>query len=298
MYKQDQNLIDIVIKDYENNFELKKYISNIDDDAKYFTVFENDKLSSIVSIKYLEWDSNIFNKKIGIFSVCYGRLQKDTYKLIMNEVDKFCKEEAFECIFAKANVYDYSTMHILENSGYNLMDSIVTFKTKLNLEEITDINDKYTITLLNESDIEDVVNIIDNLYSYGRFFEDENLDNDRANELYKKWIINEIRNINVDVIGINDNDKLLGFMSCKYQVNKDDEVEGVISLVGIDNSYQGLGIGKILMNSVLNHFKNKDTKDVYVGTQINNTSAMNFYISNGFRITSSINNFHKWISIS
>ena len=176
------------------------------------------------------------------------------------------------------------------------MDSIVTFKRKLNIEDKLDKNDKYTITLLDESDIEEVVSIIDNLYSYGRFFEDDNLDNDRANELYKQWITNEVRNSNIDVIGIKENDKLIGFTSCKYQLNEDSELEGVISLVGIVKSYQGLGIGKILMNSVLNNFKNKNIDLVYVGTQINNIPAINFYISNGFRMTSSVNSLHKWIN--
>lgn len=295
---EEENTIDVIVEDYESKFYLDQYINDIDEKAKYFITVLEKEVKSIVSIKHLEWDSNIFNKKIGLFSVCYGSLQKETYKVVMNDVDKVCKEESFECIFAKVNVDDYSTMHILESSGYNLMDSIVTFKIKLNLEEKIDISNKYTIILLNESDVEDVVNIIDNLYRHGRFFEDENLDNNRVNELYKLWITNEIKNSKVDVIGIKENDKLLGFISCKYQLNKENKLEGVISLVGIDSSYQGLGIGKILMNSVLNYFKKKNIENVYVGTQINNISAMNFYISNKFRVISSINSFHKWININ
>ena len=90
------------------------------------------------------------------------------------------------------------------------------------------------------------------------------------------------------------NGKLTGFISCKYNIsNLNENKEGIISLVGIDKSYQGLGIGKKLMNYVLTHFYKKGVTIVNVGTQIDNISALNFYIASGFRIASSSNSFHK-----
>lgn len=288
-------MINIVTEDYNQNSYLNNYTDIIEENTKYFIVFEQDIVSSIVSIKYLDWDSNIFNKKIGLFNICYGKLNKHTSKLIMDTVNQFCVEEKYECIFAKVGPDDYYTMHMLENVGYNLMDTIVTFKKKIKKDEKIYKNDKYTTILLDESDINEVINIIDNLYSYGRFFQDEHLDNNKTNEFYKKWIINEIRNTNIDVIGIKENDRLLGFASCKYQLNSKNELEGVISLVGISKLYQGLGIGKILMDLVFNHFIEKKVNEVYVGTQINNIEAINLYLSKKFKIRSSVNTFHKWL---
>lgn len=291
-------MTNIIVEDYNNNSFLSKHINLIEENTKYFITFKEDVVDSIVSIKYLDWDSNIFNKKIGLFSICYGRLDKATSNKIMNTVDQFYIKENYECIFTKLSTDDYYTAHILENSGYNLMDSIITLKKKLTLDSEIKDNINCDIKLLDEADIDNVTKIIDNLYSYGRFFVDEKLDKENVNELYKQWITNEIKNSDVDVIGINKNNKLIGFMSCKYKVNDIKELEGVINLVGIDKLYQGIGIGKELMNSVLNYLKNKNIGIVNVGTQINNIAAINFYISNGFSVVGSVNSLHKWIDVS
>lgn len=284
----------IVIENFKNQSIINEYIANVDKDTNYFIVRDSEKVELIASIKYLGWDSNIFNKKIGMFDIYHCDIKTSFIGTVMKEVNKFCLEENYDCLFAKAGTDKYDLMHLLESNGYKLMDSIVTLKTNLNKKVIEESN--YNTRVLDESDLDTVLDIIDNLYSYGRFYIDSNLDNEDVNKLYKQWITNEIRNSKVDVIGIEVSGKVVGFISCKYrQIKETNKVEGIISLVGIDKTYQGIGIGKQLMKSILCYFKKKDMYEVYVGTQIDNISALNFYISNGFKITSSTNSFHKWI---
>lgn len=282
----------ITIENINNNMNLNNYVANIDENTNYFVYAKDESVESIVSIKYLDWDSEIFNTKIGLLKVNYGKLNSE----ILRKVDEFCLQKKYECLFTKATNKEYPKMHILEACGFNLMDSIVTLKNELK-EEIKILENKdFTYKVLEESDLQDVIFIIDNLYSFGRFFVDEKLDDKAVNTLYKNWIKNEIRNKNVDVIGIEYKGKLVGFMSCKFmldEINKNNE--GIISLVGIGKSYQGLGIGKKLMNYVLNYFYQKGITKVSVGTQIDNISALNFYIASGFRVICSTNSFHKWI---
>lgn len=288
-------MITLTVGNYKSQANLSKYLNSIDKDTNYFIVEIDNKISSIIAIKYLGWDSDIFNKKIGSFDVCYGDLKNNYVDEIMSKINDFCIEEKYDCLFAKSSTEDYPMMHILEGNGYRLMDSIITLKTSLKSKLYLNLESEYKIRVLKESDISSLLNIIDNLYSFGRFFEDSNLDNDDVNTLYKRWITNEIRNENVDVLGIEKDDRLLGFISCKYRYCLTDKnKEGIISLVGIDKLYQGMGIGKKLMNCVLNHFCDKGINDIYVGTQINNLSSLNFYISTGFRINSSFSSFHKW----
>lgn len=280
----------ITIENIDNNVNLNKYLTNIDKDTNYFVYIKDEVVKSIVSIKYLDWDSKIFNKKIGLLNINYGVLNNK----ILNKIDKFCLEENYNCLFTKATTKEYEKMHVLEDGGFNLMDSIVTLKKELKENKQIVENEEFNYKILQESDLQNITSIIDNLYSFGRFFIDNELDNEDVNTLYKQWIGNEIRNKNVDVIGIEYNGKLTGFISCKYNIsNLNENKEGIISLVGIDKSYQGLGIGKKLMNYVLTHFYKKGVTIVNVGTQIDNISALNFYIASGFRIASSSNSFHK-----
>lgn len=284
----------IVIENYKNQSIISKYISNVDGNTNYFIAKNNETVLLIIGVKYLGWDSEIFNKKIGLFDIYYGDIEINFIDLVMKKVNEYCIEEKYDCLFAKSSVKQYNLMHLLESDGYKLMDSIVTLKTNLSNKVIEECN--YETRILEESDLDNVLCIIDNLYKYGRFYVDLELNNEDVNKLYKQWITNEIKNNQVDVVGIEVSGKVVGFISCKYRNNNEtNKKEGIISLVGIDKSYQGLGIGKQLVKSVLCYFKRKNINDIYVGTQIDNLSALNLYISNGFKITSSVNSFHKWI---
>ncbi|KKY01799.1 MULTISPECIES: GNAT family N-acetyltransferase [Paraclostridium] len=274
----------------ESKMLLLEYINYIEEDSIYFIENSNGNIKSIAKIKNLKWDSEIFNKKIGSMELCYGDLTDS----IVTNIDEVAKVENYDCLFTKVKTDSYSSMHILEKNRYNLMDSIITLKKNIDDNILIDINKDYDFGVLNETNLEDVLDIIDNLYKHGRFFQDPNLRNEDANILYKKWIENEIRSKSVDVIGVTYKDKLIGFISCIYRNRiSDRELDGVISLVGINKDYQGLGIGKKLINYALMNFNKKNIKNVFVGTQIDNLGALNFYISNGFRVESSINSFHK-----
>lgn len=287
-------MTNIIIENFKNQSVISKYIANIDENTNYFIAKDDDQAVLIVGVKYLGWDSEIFNKKIGLFDIYYGDIEISFIDLVMKKVNEYCIEEKYDCLFAKSSAKQYNVMHLLEANGYKFMDSIVTLKTNLSNKVIEECN--YETRVLKESDLDDVLGIIDNLYKHGRFYADLELNNEDVNKLYKQWITNEIRNNQIDVVGIEVNSKVVGFVSCKYiNNNETNKEEGIISLVGIDKTYQGMGIGKQLMKSVLYYYKKKNIDEIYVGTQIDNLSALNFYIANGFRITSSTNSFHKWI---
>ena len=73
----------ITIENIDNNVNLNKYLTNIDKDTNYFVYIKDEVVKSIVSIKYLDWDSKIFNKKIGLLNVNYGVLNNK----ILNKID-------------------------------------------------------------------------------------------------------------------------------------------------------------------------------------------------------------------
>ena len=177
----------ITIENIDNNVNLNKYLTNIDKDTNYFVYIKDEVVKSIVSIKYLDWDSKIFNKKIGLLNVNYGVLNNK----ILNKIDEFCLEENYNCLFTKATTKEYEKMHVLEDGGFNLMDSIVTLKKEL--KENTQIveNEEFNYKILQESDLQNITSIIDNLCSFGRFFVDNELDNEEVKEEYIEEIINE-----------------------------------------------------------------------------------------------------------
>lgn len=69
-----------------------------------------------------------------------------------------------------------------------------------------------------------------------------------------------------------------------------------IELIAIDQDFQGTGIGRSLMRSMENYVSQKKVESIKVGTQLNNTDALNFYTSFGFKYFECNSIYHYWPS--
>jgi len=87
--------------------------------------------------------------------------------------------------------------------------------------------------------------------------------------------------------------KIAGFITCK--VNEPQHY-GVIELVAVHPSFQGLGIGSSLVKAALNWFSERVNK-VYVGAHITNIATLRLYQSTGFELLKSDATFHRWLKI-
>lgn len=67
-----------------------------------------------------------------------------------------------------------------------------------------------------------------------------------------------------------------------------------IELIAIDRGYQKIGIGEILLNSLEDYSRKISKKVIKVGTQIENLSAINFYIKNNYKLMSCNSIYHYW----
>ncbi|MEZ0324042.1 MAG: ribosomal protein S18-alanine N-acetyltransferase [Hydrogenothermaceae bacterium] len=57
---------------------------------------------------------------------------------------------------------------------------------------------------------------------------------------------------------------------------------GEIFMIAVDKNFHGKGVGKALMEFVLERMREKDVKEVYLDVSVNNLRAINFYKSYGF----------------
>ena len=76
--------------------------------------------------------------------------------------------------------------------------------------------------------------------------------------------------------------KLAGFIA--YYCNNLDSKESYITLIITDKSYRGLGIGNMLIDSVLSVSKARGFKTCALEVAINNVAAINLYKKKGFTI--------------
>lgn len=105
-------------------------------------------------------------------------------------------------------------------------------------------------------------------------------DSDLVSKYYYTWFVNSVNSkMDSHVIGYFDGNKILGFATYSFVD------EGLrVGLIGTFDKYHGRGIGKAIVNE-LEHLAILDNKkQIILSTQGSNIEALNFYISNGFKI--------------
>ena len=78
-----------------------------------------------------------------------------------------------------------------------------------------------------------------------------------------------------------DDDIVVGMASAVHYVHPDKAPELWINEVGVSPSYQAQGIGKQLMNALLEHARTLNCKEAWVLTDETNTAAKKLYSSVG-----------------
>lgn len=218
-------------------------------------------------IKKLEWDSKHFNKVIGDFKVVDDR-EEDVIK------------EDYDVLISKIDVSEKKKIIKLENMGFNLMDTLITFS----LKKIISGSHNKNIFLAEEKDINEVSEISKKAYRMSHFYFNEKLEKKEIDELYGKWIKNKYKQ-GQKIYVYKKNDIIQGFL-----LEKISDEEAIIELIAVNEEFKGQKIGK----SLVEFFFNENlSKKGFVGTQISNIAAIKLYENMGYKIEKFTHIFHK-----
>lgn len=230
------------------------------------------------SFKRLDWDSTFFKTECG--------------KLILNQN---VSEEEWTIIFEL--IYEYNFI-VIQNEDSNYINS--KFIGEKSRAYLIDINIQFqkkvdkkvssgSIKYMSGHDQLDRLLTLSN-FSYSRFFEDKKLSKLGGQKVYKEWVKNATLN-NDKTFVYNTNEK--GLINGYALVSEKTE-SITIELIAVDKDDKEKGIGTKLFESVERYACKKDIPIIEVGTQVNNTTAINFYHRMGCKQVSTHQIFHLW----
>lgn len=134
----------------------------------------------------------------------------------------------------------------------------------------------------------EILDISQTAYRYSRFKVDKFLDQQKSQDIYIKWCED----------AFNRPDKY--FLVYK----KDERIEGyilfhidealMIELIAVRDGSQGSGIGGKMIKELICFCRQKDIREIRVGTQAHNREAVGFYQKHGFRLQEIRTIYHYW----
>jgi len=137
-----------------------------------------------------------------------------------------------------------------------------------------------------------IIKIAETAFTYSRFINDQNLNKMKAKHIYADITRNAFNKPERFFCVIKKLNKIAGYSLFSFKGDR-----AIIELIAIDDIYRGQKIGKVLINN-LEHFSYLSRfKFLQVGTQLNNLSAINFYLSMGFKPIEINSIYHYWPSL-
>lgn len=156
-----------------------------------------------------------------------------------------------------------------------------------------DLKDNIIIRKVKYEDIEQIVDINIEAWkkAYKGIIDDDILENLNRNEKIKKWK----KHYNIgNVIVAERNGKILGY--CRYEDNAqydNKDIDSEIIALYIDYNNRGNGIGRKLVEHVINDLKNKNKTKMIIWCLEKNNNARIFYEKMGGKLFDEENYFEK-----
>ena len=244
----------------------------------------------------LEWDSNLFGFRVGRID-----LTRDSF-IDFESVRTRSKLEGFRLLYVFQDCPDdtdesEASKNIL--SGGELVDVKLTYSCCLGdggLSKVSDqkgILDSFKIQEREAGGSDSQIQALALLAgSHSRFFYDQRICRQKATDLYKTWIEKCTRRVLADCVleTYGANGELAGFITFKTSSSV-----GNIGLFAVEPSFQGIGIGSLLLHEAQIRMERSGASTVTVVTQGRNQAACRAYERNGYKLIRREQVYHVWL---
>ncbi|WP_430810975.1 MULTISPECIES: GNAT family N-acetyltransferase [unclassified Carboxylicivirga] len=221
-------------------------------------------------IKYLEWDSHFFKKKIGSCKVSI--LTEATLIDLFHEKTN----KNYDLIYLFTQETDKKAKKTLEERYIKIIDKKVTYIT----HHISTSNQPTDFIIHYNGIISEELLQLTYLSGHESRFKKDPILNEKFEALYQQWIEKSLRGQMADSVFVASIDNhIRGFVTVKKNSNM-----GQIGLIAVDPSYHGQGIGGALIKAAHKWYAKNGITQASVVTQLDNTGACKLYTKSGYNV--------------
>lgn len=231
-------------------------------------------------LSLLKWDSEFFERKIGVFS-----LSKSMPENLISRNLELAKSLGYELIYVFDDFNSNISSSVLNRFNGDLVDIKVTFKK--NIQERPTANKN--ISIYDDQTVTDSLLELSFLSgSFSRFKRDSRFSKNDFERLYRKWIEGSLNKELADATFVyTENNHIVGFITLVVK-----NETGHIGLIAVNPDFSGRKIGSALINKSCSYLLDNSIDTVHVPTQKENQTACKFYLKNGFELLSEQSIYH------
>jgi GNAT superfamily N-acetyltransferase len=244
--------------------------------------------------RHEKWDSDKMGKYIGRLVWLEDKINSAaTFKETLSELNEY------DCCYVRLNA-EHSFCQFSETGGLKVLSSKISQHLTLNgyIPKFNNANNYFEFSneTKNSRDIIlQVLAISERSFNHSRFRADKNFSKEVADEIYRSWVINEIKNETSKLYFTMNGNRVASFFLYGENISPLKEYKiGFVSLIASSPEFKGKQYASNLMNFVLHKAKITGTNYVIANTEAGNVGALGFFKSNGFVQTSHLKEYHIW----
>jgi RimJ/RimL family protein N-acetyltransferase len=240
----------------------------------------------------VEWDTEQIEMQAARLdaleaSGSYSEVRARKGELLALVLDQ-CRQSGILHLSARVGAGDLTTIHALEEAGFELIDGIQTFE--IGLDSNTIVPPPGT-RLFELKDLPDVLKIGRTAFVFDRFHSDPALAPAVADRVNESWTRNCCLGTAADAVLVAEEaGHVATFVACRVDRQAG---HGIIILVATAEWARGRGAARRTSLAALHWFAGQGLHTVEVGTQLRNVPAARLYESLGFRLIRTSLTFRK-----
>lgn len=252
----------------------------------------NETPDGVAEWRILQWDSEQFSipaARLDLLdaSGSYAEARAQKRELLASVLDE-CRGAGIGHLSARVDTGDVTTIHALEEAGFELIDGILTF--------LLSLSGNHTAMppgtrLFDARDLPQVLEIGRTAFIVDRFHADPALSTAVADQVNENWTRNCCLGIAADAVVVAEEEKrVVSYVACRADPEAG---HGIIILVATAEWARGRGAARRASSAAIHWFATQGVDAIEVGTQLRNIPAARLYESLGFRMTRTSLTFRK-----
>ncbi len=237
--------------------------------------------------------SKIDEERFGIRVAKAPEVTQDTFSLIMD----FCYENGVDMLIARCPCSEQSSVQIMGQNGFLLMDTILYSKLDLLAVPAPQAPKdpvEFVVRSVRVGEQDTVKSMAAECFKghKGHYHSDPKLDPAKCEEIYPDWAYRACISSEVadEVVVADMGNELLGFVTLRLV----DPGECHVDLVGIVPGRQGRGSYRSFLIHIMDWARSKEVKHLVAPVSIANVLTQNIIVHYGYRMSYSDYVFHKW----
>jgi RimJ/RimL family protein N-acetyltransferase len=277
--------------------------------TKSFIAEFSDTPLGFISIRDLPWDSKVFNIAMAsitefVVDPTFG-IQYEIGQLLMNEAINWAKQQNYKFLLCKTYSDDITSIHILENSGFILVDTLLDYAIDFRKTHFDDIppqqiiSEDISIRSARPDDEQELVILAKDSFQnhFGRYHSDPNISRENAIKVYTEWMRSSLNGYSDYFLLAEIGGQIAGLSVWKKPTDEEKTIPTRIShysIGAIHPNFFGRKLFTLLTYEGMKILQGQT--DLIDGpTHINNYPVQRGYSRLNWQIYDARHSFHKWL---